>query len=189
MNSPLFVCLIILLLDFLSDIFLPLCRLEKFKARALFAYTAQNEGELSVERGDIVDILEKPDPQWWRAQASSTAIGMLPATYLEEFIDGQPLAEGKQGISKGSRLLILSPLKSTHLAPNYMTIELPIGKAKALYSYAGQSSEELTVEVGDTVDIMDKPDPLWWRVRNDQGITAMLPSTYLEEVGGQAISG
>ncbi|KAF8930650.1 actin organization and endocytosis protein [Haplosporangium gracile] len=132
---------------------------EKFQARALFAYTAQNEGELSVERGDIVDVLEKPDPQWWRVQASSAAIGMLPATYLEEYIDGQPLPE-----------------------------EHSTGKAKVLYSYAGQSSEELTIDAGEIVDIMDKPDPLWWRVRNEQGVTGMLPSAYLEEVGGQSTS-
>jgi hypothetical protein len=114
---------------------------------------------------------------------------MLPATYLEEFIDGQPLPEGKKALAFQNVRDPLTPLKHTHPAPNYMTIELPIGQAKALYSYAGQSSEELSVEVGDTVDIMDKPDPLWWRVKNDQGITGMLPSTYLEEVGGQSTSG
>ncbi|KAF9125270.1 actin organization and endocytosis protein [Mortierella sp. 14UC] len=130
---------------------------EKFKARALFAYAAQNKGELSVERGDIVDILEKPDPQWWKAQMSSTVTGMLPATYLEEYIEGQPLPE-----------------------------EHPVGQAKALYPYTGQSSEELSVEVGETVDIMNKPDPLWWQARNDQGNIGMLPSTYLEEVKVQS---
>ncbi|KAF9920531.1 actin organization and endocytosis protein [Linnemannia zychae] len=132
---------------------------EKFKARALYAYAGQNEGELSVERGDIVDILEKHDPQWWKAQASSNAIGMLPVTYLEEYIEGQPLPE-----------------------------ELPIGKAQVLYTYAGESSEELSVEVGEMVDLMDKPDPLWWRVKNDQGRMGMLPSAYLKEIEGQSTS-
>ncbi|KAG0251026.1 Intersectin 1 (SH3 domain protein) [Mortierella polycephala] len=130
---------------------------EKFKAKALFAYAAQNEGELSVERGDIVDVLEKPDPQWWRVQNFSAA-GMLPASYLEEYIEGQ--------------------------AP---VVELPIGKAKALYAYAGQSAEELSVEMGDMVDIMEKPDPLWWRARS-AGATGMVPSTYLEEIEGQSTS-
>ncbi|KAK3832829.1 MAG: hypothetical protein J3R72DRAFT_233562 [Linnemannia gamsii] len=136
-----------------------LLRVEKFKARALFAYAGQNNGELSVEHGDIVDILEKPDPQWWKAQTSSNVIGMLPATYLEEYIEGQPLPE-----------------------------EHPIGQAKALYSYASQSSEELSVEVGETIDIMNKPDPLWWQARNSQGNIGMLPSAYLEEVEGQSTS-
>ncbi|KAF9984357.1 actin organization and endocytosis protein [Modicella reniformis] len=132
---------------------------EKFKAKALFAYPGQNEGELTVERGDIVEVLEKPDSQWWRAQTSAGVIGMLPATYLEEYIEGQVPA-----------------------------VELPIGTAKALYSYVGQSAEELSVEAGEQVDIMEKPDSLWWRVRNAQSDSGMVPATYLEEVDGQSTS-
>lgn len=64
--------------------------IEKFKARAEFAYSAQNEGELTVARGDIMDVLEQPDPQWWRVQTSAGSIGMLPASYLQEYEEGQP---------------------------------------------------------------------------------------------------
>ncbi|KAG0287292.1 Intersectin 1 (SH3 domain protein), partial [Dissophora globulifera] len=80
-------------------------------------------------------------------------------TYLEEYIEGQ--------------------------AP---PVVLPIGKAKALYAYAGLSPEELSVEAGDEVEIMEKPDPLWWRARNAQGSSGMLPATYLEELEGQSTS-
>ncbi|KAF9205502.1 actin organization and endocytosis protein [Haplosporangium sp. Z 27] len=132
---------------------------EKFKAKALFAYVPQNEGEISIEKGDIIEVLEKLDPQWWRAQNSSGMVGLLPATYLEEYIEGQ--------------------------AP---VVELPIGKAKALYTYAGQTAEELSLVVDDVVEIMEKPDPLWWRVKNVQGLSGMVPSTYLEELDGQATS-
>ncbi|CAO3571020.1 unnamed protein product [Mortierella alpina] len=133
---------------------------EKFKAKVLFAYAAQNEGELSVQRGDIVEVMEKPDPQWWRAQSADGQTGVLPATYLEEFIEGQ------------------TPL-----------VETPIAKAKVLYTYAGQTAEELSVDVGEDVDIMEKPDPLWWRVKNSGGDIGMLPATYLEELEGQSTSG
>ncbi|KAI1290690.1 actin organization and endocytosis protein, partial [Mortierella claussenii] len=132
---------------------------EKFRAKALFAYTMQNEGEMTIERGEIVDVLEKPDPQWWRVQNPSGMTGMLPATYLEEYIEGQLPA-----------------------------VEIPIGNAKALYTYAGQSAEELSVEVGELLEIIAKPDPLWWRVRNSQGNFGMLPSTYLEELEGHSTS-
>lgn len=68
-------------------------------------------------------------------------------------------------------------------------IELPVGKAKALYSYAGQSEVELSLEADVQVDIMEKSDTLWWRVRNAQGNTGMVPASYLEEVDGQSTSG
>lgn len=60
-------------------------------------------------------------------------------------------------------------------------IDEPIGHATVLYSYAGQTTDELSVEVGIAVDILSKPDPLWWRVRDAQGNSGMLPATYLEE--------
>ncbi|KAF9585512.1 Intersectin 1 (SH3 domain protein) [Lunasporangiospora selenospora] len=132
---------------------------DTFKAKALFSYAGQGQEEISVERGDIVEVLEKPDPQWWRVQTEAGAIGMLPSSYLEEYIPGQPVA-----------------------------IETPISRAKALYSYTGQSSEELTLEVDDEIEILEKPDPVWWRARNDKGQTGMIPATYLEEVEGQSTS-
>jgi hypothetical protein len=102
--------------------YLSLQRVERFKARALFAYTSQNKGELSVERGDIVDILEKSDPQWWKAQ-TSTATGMLPATYMEEYVEGHPLPEGKkEGMvtTISMNIVVCIHLQNTH----YMHIHL-----------------------------------------------------------------
>jgi hypothetical protein len=69
------------------------------------------------------------------------------------------------------------------------SIELPIGKAKALYLYTGQSTAELSVEADDQVDIMEKPDPLWWRVRNARGDSGMVPASYLVEVDEHSTSG
>lgn len=66
---------------------------------------------------------------------------------------------------------------------------VPIAKAKVLYAYAGQSDEELSVESGDVVEVMDKPDPLWWRARDAHGNSGMIPAAYLEELEGQSTSG
>ncbi len=70
-----------------------------------------------------------------------------------------------------------------------MILETPIARAKVLYTYAGQTTEELSVDVGEEVDIMEKPDPLWWRVKSTGGDIGMLPATYLEELEGQSTSG
>ncbi|KAG0052999.1 actin organization and endocytosis protein [Gryganskiella cystojenkinii] len=132
---------------------------DKFKARALFPYAAQNVGELSVDLGDVVEVLEKPDPQWWRVQSVTGAIGMLPATYLEDYVEGQ--------------------------AP---VVEMPLSTAKALYAYTGQSAEELSVELGAVVEVMGKPDPQWWRAKDMHGNSGMVPAAYLEELEGQSTS-
>ena len=35
---------------------------------ALFPYTAQNEDELSFLQGDVLIIIDRDDPAWWRGQ-------------------------------------------------------------------------------------------------------------------------
>lgn len=35
---------------------------------ALFPYDAQNEDELSFLQGDVLVILDREDPAWWRGQ-------------------------------------------------------------------------------------------------------------------------
>ena len=35
---------------------------------ALFPYTAQNEDELSFLQGDVLVIVDRDDPAWWRGQ-------------------------------------------------------------------------------------------------------------------------
>ena len=35
---------------------------------ALFPYTAQNEDELSFLQGDVLVVVDREDPAWWRGQ-------------------------------------------------------------------------------------------------------------------------
>ena len=35
---------------------------------ALFPYTAQNEDELSFLQGDVITVVDRDDPSWWRGQ-------------------------------------------------------------------------------------------------------------------------
>ena len=58
---------------------------QKRVARTLYNFMAQKEGDLNVEDGDIVDLLDTSDADWWMVrQQRSGATGMLPASYLEE---------------------------------------------------------------------------------------------------------
>ncbi len=41
---------------------------------ALFPYTAQNEDELSFLQGDVVLVLDREDPAWWRGQLKGQVI-------------------------------------------------------------------------------------------------------------------
>ncbi|XP_047041281.1 cytoplasmic protein NCK1 isoform X1 [Helicoverpa zea] len=56
---------------------------------ALYSFTSNNEQELSFEKGDRLEIIERPpsDPEWYRARDSRGHVGLVPRNYLQELAD------------------------------------------------------------------------------------------------------
>lgn len=56
---------------------------------ALYSFTSNNEAELSFEKGDRLEIVERPpsDPEWYRARDSRGQLGLVPRNYLQELAD------------------------------------------------------------------------------------------------------
>ena len=54
---------------------------EKF--RAVHAFASQNGDELSFEAGEVIALLSKDEPDWWRGQIGEDRVGVFPANYVE----------------------------------------------------------------------------------------------------------
>ena len=52
------------------------------EAKVIYEYNAQQNDELSVNPGDVVNILDNSDENWWRVEFSG-AIGLVPAIFLK----------------------------------------------------------------------------------------------------------
>lgn len=52
---------------------------------ALYSFTCTSDQELSFEKGDRLEILERPisDPEWFRARNGHGQIGLVPKNYLQ----------------------------------------------------------------------------------------------------------
>lgn len=62
------------------------------EARALYNFNAKDPEDLSFRKGEMLNILEKHEKEWWRAQSQWTLqIGCIPANYVEPIIK-QPAA-------------------------------------------------------------------------------------------------
>ena len=54
-----------------------------------YNFTARDDEDLSFHKGELLNIIEKHEPEWWRAQSQSTLeIGVIPANYVTEVADG-----------------------------------------------------------------------------------------------------
>ncbi|XP_054264037.1 intersectin-1 isoform X2 [Macrosteles quadrilineatus] len=51
------------------------------KVIALYQYKAQNEDELSFEKDDVITIISKDEPAWWRGELNGS-IGLFPSNYV-----------------------------------------------------------------------------------------------------------
>lgn len=59
--------------------------------KALYDYTPQGEGELTISEGDVLYVLEKStEDDWWKAKRKATTeeddepVGLIPSNYIEE---------------------------------------------------------------------------------------------------------
>ncbi|OWZ31255.1 hypothetical protein C356_05868 [Cryptococcus neoformans c45] len=53
------------------------------QAQALYDYTGNDEGDLSVQANQVVNIIEKTSSDWWTCEDGNGQRGLVPATYLQ----------------------------------------------------------------------------------------------------------
>lgn len=52
---------------------------------ALYSFTSTNGQELSFEKGDRLEVLDRPpsDPEWYKARNNQGQIGLIPKNYVQ----------------------------------------------------------------------------------------------------------
>uniref|UniRef100_A0A8C8TMU0 Intersectin-1 n=1 Tax=Peromyscus maniculatus bairdii TaxID=230844 RepID=A0A8C8TMU0_PERMB len=55
----------------------------------MYDYTAQNDDELAFSKGQIINVLNKEDPDWWRGEVSGQ-VGLFPSNYVKLTTDMDP---------------------------------------------------------------------------------------------------
>ncbi|AAW42205.2 expressed protein [Cryptococcus deneoformans JEC21] len=53
------------------------------QAQALYDYTGNDKGDLSVQANQVVNIIEKTSSDWWTCEDGNGQRGLVPATYLQ----------------------------------------------------------------------------------------------------------
>uniref|UniRef100_A0A673CJW5 Intersectin 2 n=1 Tax=Sphaeramia orbicularis TaxID=375764 RepID=A0A673CJW5_9TELE len=63
---------------------LPVCQVI-----AMYDYTAANRDELSFSKGQLISVLDKTNPDWWKGEANGVT-GLLPTNYIKMTTESDP---------------------------------------------------------------------------------------------------
>ncbi|KAG9407181.1 hypothetical protein AC1031_001876 [Aphanomyces cochlioides] len=131
-------------------------------AEALYKYMPEEDDELAIEPGDAVYVLEYLDDGWCRGylQSNPSEVGYFPANYVHA---------KKQ------------PSVNSHLPP-YKAPNRVARRGKAVYDYVPQEMDELELQAGDVVVILDTLDDGWCHgyLASDPTQKGMFPSNYVD---------
>uniref|UniRef100_A0A8C9ST02 Intersectin 1 n=1 Tax=Scleropages formosus TaxID=113540 RepID=A0A8C9ST02_SCLFO len=56
---------------------------------SMYDYTAQNDDELPFAKGQIINVLSREDPDWWKGELNGS-VGLFPSNYVKMTTDTDP---------------------------------------------------------------------------------------------------
>uniref|UniRef100_A0A8C5MCC4 SH3 and PX domains 2B n=1 Tax=Leptobrachium leishanense TaxID=445787 RepID=A0A8C5MCC4_9ANUR len=119
------------------------------------AYDEQECSEISLQVGQVVDIIEKNESGWWFVSTADEQ-GWVPATCLEA-------QDGAQDD------FTIQPEEDE--------------KYSVIYPYIARDQDEITLDKGATVEVIQKNLEGWWKIRY-KGAEGWAPASYLKKISG-----
>ncbi|KAG8435318.1 hypothetical protein GDO86_013322 [Hymenochirus boettgeri] len=122
---------------------------------AVSSYEKQENSEISLKTGELVDVIEKNESGWWFVSTAEEQ-GWVPATYLDSQSgtkDDSEINTSKSGDEE-----------------KYITVQ----------SYTSQGKDEIGFDKGVTVEVIQKNLEGWWFIRY-QGKEGWAPASYLKK--------
>ncbi|KAL2280036.1 hypothetical protein FJTKL_12994 [Diaporthe vaccinii] len=163
---------------------------QEVKAKMLFTFEANGEGELSVPEGREVVVLEPDTGSGWTRVRAGYKEGIVPASYIE-VLPASAIAPQHTGASarppstysnSGSSIGGAPTIKKKGPAVAPRRGAKKLRYVEALYDYAAQSDTEHNMVEGERfVLIKEDPGDGWAEVEKG-GLTKSVPASYVQAV-------
>lgn len=86
------------------------------KVVAMYPYSPSQKGDLEVKQGDILDVLDDSEPNWWKARNAAGVVGFIPSNYVvKQGLQSEPWFHGKMGRSEAAALLRMAAFSGSFL--------------------------------------------------------------------------
>ncbi|XP_073431322.1 SH3 and PX domain-containing protein 2B isoform X1 [Dendrobates tinctorius] len=151
------------------------------------AYDKQESTEITLRVGQVVDIIEKNESGWWFVSTADEQ-GWVPATCLEAQDGGQ-------------EDFTIQPEEAPW---RYWSLPRHVGRRRTLgdlytsgwgreekysviYPYTARDQDEITLDKGAIVEVIQKNLEGWWKIRY-KGTEGWAPASYLKKMSGDLLS-
>lgn len=157
------------------------------RGKMLYTFEANGEGELSVQEGREVVLMEPDDGSGWIKVKAGYKEGIIPASYVD-FASPMPPATARPSSTLSTSTTSSTAHSSGAAARKKGPAVAPRRGAKklryveALYDYTAQSGTEHSMSEGERFVLMkDDPGDGWVEVEK-AGVTASVPASYVQGV-------
>ncbi|KAL7854210.1 hypothetical protein AOLI_G00210540 [Acnodon oligacanthus] len=146
---------------------------------AVTDYEKQESSEISLHVGQVVEVIEKNESGWWFV-SSEDAQGWVPATCLEAQDDPDDFSLPAEEVCRRFWSLPRHVGRRRTLGDLFSTSFGQEEKYTVIYPYAARDQDEIDLEKGMTVEVIQKNLEGWWKIRY-QGREGWAPASYLKK--------
>ncbi|XP_053732064.1 SH3 and PX domain-containing protein 2A-like isoform X1 [Synchiropus splendidus] len=147
-------------------------------------YEKQEPAEISLQAGEVVDVIEKSESGWWFVSTAEEQ-GWVPATYLNSHSgtrDDLELGASKTGeVTKRHKSHLKRLDRRWTLGGVISRQQSREEKYVTVQPYASQGKDEMTFEKGAIVEVIQKNLEGWWFIRY-QDKEGWAPASYLKKM-------
>lgn len=151
--------------------------------RALYAYTANDSDEISIDAGQLFNLVAADDGSGWTKVEINGAVGLVPTLYLELSAGGGDAS----GTSGGAPAAPAAPApqeqkrKGPQVAPKRGAKRVQY--LEALYDYVADGDDEISISAGDKIILVqDDTDGSGWTEGELNGECGMFPTAYVRKI-------
>lgn len=123
-------------------------------AKVAFDYSAEQPDELTLNVGETVTNIDQQDGGWWEGELNGKR-GMFPENFVEVIAE-EPSSSGQSGQKT----------------------------ARVTFQYIPEQPDELALEVGDILEVLEDDDEGWWKGKLGDKV-GMFPSNFVECITGE----
>ncbi|RIA84799.1 kinase-like domain-containing protein [Glomus cerebriforme] len=151
---------------------------------ALWDFMSDDVGDLSFNKGDIIEVIEYANLDWWRGRIQGTSkVGIFPKIYtksinlaiVEALWDFMTNLDWWKGRIQGTNKVGIFPARYT----KKITLEI----VEALWDYMSHDVGDLNFNKGDIIEVVEYTNLDWWRGRSQgTSIIGIFPASYTKKI-------